>query len=108
MIENTSSSEEVELDELDIEEFAGRESARKPKAKKYVIRVDKTKYTVDRPEMTGREILILSAHQPPDGYRLRQKLHSGQMTTVELDAAVDFRGPGVERFSTIKLENTEG
>ena len=108
MSTNISDSDELEVEELDVEEFAGRSRDRKPPAKRYVIRVDKTKYTVNRPEMAGREILVLSGNLPPEDYRLKQKLHGGQMTTIELNEVVDFRGPGVERFSTLKLENTEG
>lgn len=101
-------SDEISLDVLDIEEFASSQSGRKPKARAYRIRVDKAVLQVDKPEMLGREILVLANKVPVEAYRLKQKLHNGEMQTIELDTKVDFRGPGVERFVTLKLENTEG
>jgi len=107
-MENPKESEEIEMDELDVEDYAGRNQARKPKTKTYIIRVDKTQFRVDQPDMTGRAILSLASKLPPEEYRSKQKLHGGEMKTVGLDESVDFRAPGVERFVTLKLENTEG
>lgn len=103
-----SNSEELVVDVIDLEEFTSRDLGRKPKARAYKIRVDKQIFQVDEPEMAGREILALANKVPVEGYRLKQKLHSGEMQTLELDTRVDFRAPGVERFVTLKLENTEG
>lgn len=98
-----------ELEELEIEEHAkkgGKDPA--PLAKRYIIRVDKTKYTVNQPSMTGREILELAGKVPPEAYKLTQKLHGGAAKTIELADPVDFRAPGVERFMTMKRDQTEG
>lgn len=105
---NDSDIDGFEVEELDVEEFAGRSQARKPRAKTYIIRVDKTQFKVAQSGMTGRAILSLASKLPPEEYRLKQKLHGGEMRTVGLDESVDFRAPGVERFVTLKLENTEG
>jgi len=73
-----------------------------------VIRVDKTKYTVPTDHMTGAAILTLAGKVPPSGYKLTQKHRGGAATTIGLDQEVDFRAPGVERFMTLKRDQTEG
>ena len=105
----TSPEVEVEVDEVEIETFAQQGGVhRAPKAKRYVIRVDKTKYTVDVSAMTGREILVLAGKVPAEQYKLTQKQHGGGAATIQLDDVVDFRAPGVERFMTLKRDQTEG
>jgi hypothetical protein len=100
---------EFETEEVEIELFAQKGGTeRAPKARRYVIRVDKTKYTVTVPAMTGREILTLAGKVPPEQYKLTQKRHGGAATTIGLDDTVDFRAPGVERFMTLKRDQTEG
>lgn len=100
---------EVEVDEIEIEVFAQKGGTdRAPRAKRYVIRVDKTKYTVDVPMMKGSEILTLAGKVPPEQYKLRQKRHGGAADTIDLNQVVDFRAPGVERFMTLKRDQTEG
>jgi len=105
-----SVGEEVfEAEEIEIEEFGRRGGTTPhPNARRYVIRVDKTKFTVDVAEMKGREILTLAGKVPPEQYKLTQKFHGGAAKTVGLDDAVDFRAPGVERFMTLKRDQTEG
>lgn len=73
-----------------------------------MIRVDKTKYKVNVPQMLGREILHLAGKTPAESYKLTQKFHGGAANTVGLDNTVDFRAPGVERFMTLKRDQTEG
>jgi len=105
----TTPETELEVEELEIETFAQKGGAeRAPKATRYIIRVDKTKYTVTVPTMTGREILTLAGKVPPEQYKLTQKHHGGAATTIGLDDTVDFRAPGVERFMTLKRDQTEG
>ncbi len=97
--------EEIEI-EIHTQQVAGKEKP--PKATKYVIRIDKTKYTVHVPSMKGREILELAGKVPPKDYKLREKMHGSEPKTIALDATVDFTEPGVERFMTLKLDQTEG
>jgi hypothetical protein len=107
--EMSKTEEKNEVEEIEIEVFAQKGSGeRVPKAKRYKIRVDKTKYTVEVEKMTGREILTLAGKVPPEQYKLTQKEHGGTAKTIELDEEVDFRAPGVERFITLRLDQTEG
>ncbi len=104
--ENPPPGGEVEVDIIDIEEFSLKSEDKKPKAKKYRIRVDKEKFDVEVPSMTGREILQL-AGKPPEQWLLNQKIKK-RFEPVDLDEVVDFTAPGVERFTTLPKEQTEG
>jgi hypothetical protein len=101
---------EVEVEEIEIEEHTKKVNGKEkpPKAKKYIIRVDKTKFTLEVTAMTGREILALASKTPVEQYKLTQKMHGGTAKTIGLDDKVDFTEPGVERFMTLKLDQTEG
>ncbi len=92
---------------VDVEQYA-KEGKPIPTAKQYKIRIDKQHFVVDVPEMTGREILKLADKTPPERFALYQKLHGGQTKKIELDQTADFREPGVERFMTLPLDQTEG
>ena len=94
-------------DEVEIEVY-GKQNIRPPKAKRYVIRIDKVKYTVHVSRMTGRQLLELAGKTPPEKYSISQKLHGGQVKTIGLDEEADFTRPGVERFMTLPLDQTEG
>ena len=100
---------DFEEEQVEVEEFGKRGGTeRAPKARHYVIRVDKLKFTVDKPELTGREILTIAGKLPPEQYKLTQKFHGGAANTIQLDDRVDLRAPGVERFMTLKRDQTEG
>jgi hypothetical protein len=95
------------LEEVEIEVY-GKKNVSPPKAKKYVIRIDKVKYKVEVPSMTGRQLLLLAGKTPPEKYSISQKLHGGHVKPIGLDESVDFTQPGVERFMTLPLDQTEG
>jgi hypothetical protein len=95
------------VEEVEIEEY-GKKNDRPPKAKRYIIRIDKVKYTVEVPSMTGRQLLELAGKTPPEKYSISQKLHGGQVKTIGLSEPVDFTEPGIERFMTLPLDQTEG
>ena len=80
----------------------------KPRARHYRIKIDKMYYTVDAPHMTGSQLLELAGKIPVTKYMLSQKLHGGAVHPVKLDETIDFRAPGVERFMTLPLDQTEG
>jgi hypothetical protein len=95
------------LDLVEIEEY-GKKNQKPPKAKKYRIRIDKAKYEVGVPRMTGRQLLLLAGKTPPERYTISQKIHGGQAKTIGLDEEADFTAPGVERFMTLPLDQQEG
>jgi len=98
--------EEVEVDEVEIEELA-RRGERPPRAKRYVIRVDKEKYTVHSPTITGAQILAL-AGKTPDKFKLYQHKRGQQPALIGPTDVVDLREPGLERFTTMPKDTTEG
>lgn len=96
---------EPELDELDIEAFAGLEC--KPRAKRYIIRIDKKPYVIEKSVITARELLVLAAKNPPENFRIWQVIR-GESHELTLDQQVDVRAPGVEKFRTLSRTQTEG
>jgi hypothetical protein len=98
-------NEHVEV--IDLELYA-KEGKTPPKGTKYRIRIDKDYYEVHVSEMSGSEILTLAGKTPPNRFRLDQKLKGGATKKIELNDIVDFSTPGVERFQTLPLDQTEG
>jgi hypothetical protein len=98
--------EEIVEDIIELEEYAktGKEVHR---GKKYRIRVDKEHFVLHQHTITGRKILTL-VQKAPDKYRLYQHFHHGQTKIIQPDEVVDLTARGVERFTTMKIENTEG
>lgn len=75
---------------------------------KYKIMIDREKYVVDDACITGKDILHLTGKTPPDRFQLRQKFKDGRVITIKNDQVVCFTEPGVEKFKTIPLDQTEG
>lgn len=92
---------------IDIEEYA-KAGRKPPRARAYRIRIDKQLYTAKVPTMTGRELLTLAGKIPVTNYMLSQKFRGGQAKRIGLDEKADFTTPGVERFMTLPLDQTEG
>lgn len=92
---------------IDVESFASRGES-PPKGTRYRIRVDKSVYVVKGPIILGSEILIVSGHVPPEQWRLDQRFRGGSTKKIELSDVVDLTTPGVERFMTLPLDQTEG
>src|SRR5258708_21382861 len=94
-------------DVVDLEEYAAA-GKKPPTAKTYRIRIDKEKYVVHVPEMTGAEILAL-AGKTPDRFKLYQQIRgAGQPQPVKPEQVVDFTEPGIERFKTLPVDSTDG
>jgi Multiubiquitin len=94
-------------DVVDVEELA-KTGKPIPRASRYRIRVDKTVIVVDGPTITGREILAKAGRVPPEKYHLDQKMRGGSVKQIGLTDVVDLTTPGIERFLTIPLDQTEG
>lgn len=107
MVPETAVVGEIIVEIVEIELYA-KKNEKPPRAKKYVIRIDKVKHTVDVPTMTGRQLLELAGKTPVERFTISQKLHGGHVKTVGLDESADFTARGVERFMTLPLDQTEG
>jgi hypothetical protein len=74
----------------------------------YRVQIDKPIFETTNPTPTGRELLILAHKQPPEQFAIYRKPKEGKPIRVELNEHVDLREPGVERFVTLPLDQTEG
>lgn len=108
-VQETSVIEEViEIVIIDIEEYAKAGRPVPTKAHSYRIRIDKEKFVVKVPAMTGRELLNLAGKTPATNYMISQKFRSGEAKKIGYDEKADFTAPGVERFMTLPLDQTDG
>jgi hypothetical protein len=94
-------------DVIDLEAYA-KADKKPPRARAYRIRIDKQLFTVEVMQMTGSELLTLAGKIPVTGYMISQKFRGGQAKRINLDEKVKFTTPGVERFMTLPLDQTEG
>jgi len=104
--EQSVASEEL-VEEVDVEATAA-EGRLRPRARRYRIRIDRERFVVEFPQLTGRDILIVAGKKHPNHWLLSQKFHGGKVVNIGLDEVVDFRTPGVERFMTLPKDQTEG
>ena len=95
----------TDSDVPDLEDCACK-GEKPPKHEKYKIKIDKEKYKVHSPRLTGREILKLAGYD--ESRYLYQKFAGGERRQIELDEKVDFTEPGIERFHTMRCEHQEG
>ena len=96
----------IKDDVIDIEEYCLSEKHPPHEAKKFLIKIDNQKYLVDRPEMTGHEILALVG-KDSKRCQLREKF-CGKFVTIAPDQVVKFTTPGIERFTTLCSDVTDG
>ncbi len=75
---------------------------------RYRIRIDNAYHVVEGSHRTGRQLLELAKKTPPERFRIFQKLAGGASKTIGLEESVSFAAPGVERFVTLPLDQTEG
>jgi hypothetical protein len=97
---------EPEVDVLDVE--ASSRLERKPSAKRYQIRIDRERYVVEAPVVTGRELIGLAGKTPVERFMVFQVFSGGRSEEVGLGQPVDLRDPGVEKFRTLSRDQTEG
>lgn len=84
------------------------EDRKPPRPVVYKIQIDKDHYETSNPTPTGRELLLLAKKLPPEQFAIYIKPRGSQPVRVGLDEKVDLRQPGVERFVTLPLDQTEG
>lgn len=88
--------------------FSGESSDAGARPQSYRIQIDKSHFDVANPTPTGRDLLVLAGKNPPERYGLYLKVRGGQPQRIGLDEKVDLRSPGVEKFVTLPLDQTEG
>lgn len=105
---NKTKEQTIEVDDIvDLEEYA-KQNRKPPRARRYRIRIDKKHHVVEVPAMTGRELLNLAGKTPATNFMISQKFQSGEAKKIGYDEKADFTTPGVERFMTLPLDQTDG
>ncbi len=74
----------------------------------YKVMVDRVLITFDVECATGKEILEKAGKVPFERFQLNQRLKGGRVEKVGFDQKVCFTDPGLEKFMTIPLDQTEG
>ncbi len=92
---------------IDVEEYA-KAGRKPPRARQYRIRIDKLYYVVEKHALTGRELLALAGKTPETNYMISEKMRSGEARKIGYDEKADLTKPGVERFMTPPLDQTDG
>jgi hypothetical protein len=93
-------------DVVELEEFA-RQGKQPPHAKHYAFRVDKQRIVVDTPRIDGTDILA-KVEKTPAQFKLYQHIRGHQPILIGPDQVVDLTAKGVERFTTMPKDTTEG
>jgi hypothetical protein len=95
------------IETVELEVHAKHHGTHAPHAKHYAFRVDKSRVVVDTPIITGTEILA-KVGKTPQLFKLYQHKRGYQPILIGPDQVVDLREPGVERFTTMPKDTTEG
>lgn len=102
---NENSSKEVTT--IDVAQFT-KEGKGVPPGQHYKIMIDRNLFTVENECMKGNEILTLAGKIPHTRFQLNLRLKGGKVVKVGYDQKVCFTEPGIEKFMTIPLDQTEG
>ena len=94
------------VEPVDLEEQA-KTGKPAPPAKQYAFRVDRQRVVVDKPEISGADILG-KVNKTPQEYKLYKHVRGNQPVQIEPQQIVDLREPGLERFTTMPRDTTEG
>jgi hypothetical protein len=105
-MENASTLENLP-DELEDLELCAKEGRAARCVRRYRIRIDREHYVVHVTYMTGQQLLELAGKCDVTRWKIFQKLQ-GQMVEIGLNETVSFTTPGVEKFKTLPLDQTEG
>jgi hypothetical protein len=77
-------------------------------AKTFKVQIDKQIFEVDSPNQTARSLLAIAGKVPAENFALYKKGKGGQPERIPLDEKIDLNDPGIERFVTLPLDQTEG
>lgn len=101
----SKSQDAVEIE--DISKAAAEGRLHRP-AQKYRVRIDKDNYDFDTSTVTGRTLLDRAGKTPVERWELHMRLTGNQRRLIKSDETVDLTTPGLERFVTLPLDQTEG
>ncbi len=90
---------------IDLQAYA-KEGKKVPPNGPYKIRVNKEFFDWPESTISGAEILNLTKKDPAKN--AAYQFVRGKPQRVQLDQEIDLTEPGVERFETLPLDQTEG
>ena len=85
---------------------SGADGGRPPRT--YQVLIDKEHFVFTNSTPTGRELLQEARKLPVESFAIYIKQPGAQPKRIQLDEQVDLSEPGVERFVTLPLDQTEG
>jgi hypothetical protein len=106
-MEEIESVEVIIIEIVELEEHSRKHGTEAPHAKHYAFRVDKQRIVVNNPTITGRQILA-DVGKTPEAFKLYQHKRGHQPIPIGPNDVVNLREPGVERFTTMPKDTTEG
>lgn len=80
----------------------------KPQAKKYKFKVRNEVFETEDQFITGREVLETAGLIPPNAYKLDLKTKGNRYQEIGLEDTVDLSNPGIEKFTYISRDQSEG
>lgn len=80
----------------------------KPEGPKYKYKVRNQTFEWPSRFITGREVLESAGLVPPSNYKLDLKMKGNVYREIQLDEKVDLSAPGIEKFTYISRDQTEG
>lgn len=106
MMENATGIDDLP-DELEDLEVCMKEGRAPRCVRRYRIRIDREQYVVHVTFMTGQQLLEVAGKCDVHRWKIFQKL-KGQMVEIGPNETVSFTEPGIEKFKTLPLDQTEG
>lgn len=107
-MEETKSELDSQLVDLEDLEECARHARTPRRARSYRFRVNQERYTTTDYTIKGRAVLALADCDPPESFDLFLKRPGEPPRRVSLDETIDLREKGIEKFFTVKREQTEG
>ncbi len=95
--------DELAADLADLEACA-RLGRTPPASAGYLIRLNRSHLVVTKPAVTGRELLWLARLLPAERYCLQAQFIDRGLEPLPLDANIDLRMPGLQRFEAVMCE----
>ncbi len=107
---NDTPNKTVEASKAEVIDLQAHARSKKPipKGRRYKILIDRQHFVVNTETISGRSLLELAGKTPVEQFMISQKLHGGQVQRIDYDEIINLTRPGVERFITMPLDQTEG
>lgn len=81
---------------------------KKPHGKKYKFMVRNNVFETENRFITGEEVLKTAGLIPPGAYKLDLKMKGNRYREIGLNETVDLSDPGIEKFTYISRDQSEG